>query len=894
MGVRVSHPFGDLVSQHLHRKHGLSQSKLADGILQAPSIITAMCKGRRLTGPQARERVVAIIGWLHAQGALATLDEANALLDVAGMSKLNGWAAAEVKLAQRLRLLPTAPSSRSQIAPKHNLPAPASSLIGRDEDVAAVRTLLQRDGIRLVSLLGPPGVGKTRLAIESARAVCANFSDGVWFVALAPVNDPDLATVAIAQALGVTLPASAVDESIRQHLRDKHLLLVLDNFEQLVTAAPLVAGILASAPQVKILATSRATLHITGEHKFEVKPLAVPSKPRPAQVNRAMERSPDEIAGYPSVELFVQRTRAIKPSFTLTSVNAAHVAELCRRLDGLPLAIELAAARGKLLSPQALLERLSQRLNMLTGGAHDLPQRQRTLRDTIDWSYQLLSADEQIFWRRLSVFAGGFTRDAAEHVAGYELRPAAADVMQSLLDKCLIHRMESQPDGPRFYLLETLLEYAFERLEGSGEAGKVRACHAAYFAAFAESIEATADEVEQAVRFAQFDDERDNLQAALTEAQRGDDPPLQMRLVAALGDWLLRLHDPQGWSWLPAIFKHPETQQRTLIRAKALFNAAGPLVYFHTSYAQLYTLIEESAAIFQDLGETLWYARALSDLGSLAWSYADFPLAQRYCERSEKLFSEAKDSSQAADALMWRAYALRDQGHFARATELFEHSLDSFRQLNNLLGQGDVLNGMGDLAFNQGDWGTAAARFDEAARVWGDAEIEVQIADFALRGKGRVAYAEGDAVRAEPLLQTCVNAARLSGHEFILSFTLHHLGFVKHMLGHTEPAMTLLREATSLQCHREKRMYVVETLERFAWIAADTHQPERAARLFGAAEALRKWIGAPLPLGDKPLYDRYLDMTRVALNGDEFSQAWAEGTAMTLDQAVAYALADER
>ncbi|NJM42040.1 MAG: hypothetical protein HC853_15465 [Anaerolineae bacterium] len=432
----MSHPFGDLVSQHLHRKHGLSQSKLAVGILQMPTVVSDMCKGRRLTGPQARERVTAMIGWLHQQGALDNVEEANALLDAAGLSPLNERLVTEATLTRSL----PAPAALQPSVGTRRLPVPPTPLIGRERDTAAVHERLMHPDVRLLTLLGPPGVGKTRLCLHVACKASEAFADGVCFVALAPIAETDLVVPAIAQALGVTEIASQpLLESLKHRLQGEQLLLMLDNFEQVLDAARVVAEVLLAAPDLKVLVTSRAALRISGEYEYHVQPLALP--------NVRSLPPPDVLQRVAAVTLFVQRAQAAKPDFRLNDANAASVAAICQRLDGLPLAIELAAPRLKLFSPQALLERLTESpLDTLTGGASDLPLRQRLLRSTIEWSYRLLAVDEQALFRRLGVFAGGFTLKAAEAVAG-----AGWAAITSLLDKSLIQHTQptsngSQPD----------------------------------------------------------------------------------------------------------------------------------------------------------------------------------------------------------------------------------------------------------------------------------------------------------------------------------------------------------------------------------------------------------------------------------------------------------------
>jgi hypothetical protein len=386
----MSHPFGDLLTQYRARKHGLSQTKLAAAVGYDDAVIVRICQGKKaLTGPSGRDRVVRIIGALRGFGALLTLDEANALLNAAGMPPLYSGQPVEAALIQSLD-----GHSASRSAPHDShLPVPPTPLIGRKDDVAAAKQLLMRDDTRLLTLLGPPGVGKTRLSLQIATELRHGFAHGVCFVALAPVSAPGFAIPTIAQALGVIeTPGQPLIEGVRVALRHRHVLLMLDNFEHVLDATPQVAELLATAPQLKIVATSRAALCLSGEREFQVPPLALPDRDRLPSVA--------DLLSYAAIDLFVQRAQAIQLDFALSDANAATVAAICHRLSGLPLAIELAVARLKLFSPEALLARLEKTpLEMLTSGANDLPPRQRMLRSTIDWSCGLLDKGEQRLFR---------------------------------------------------------------------------------------------------------------------------------------------------------------------------------------------------------------------------------------------------------------------------------------------------------------------------------------------------------------------------------------------------------------------------------------------------------------------------------------------------------------
>ncbi|HET8850938.1 MAG TPA: adenylate/guanylate cyclase domain-containing protein, partial [Ktedonobacteraceae bacterium] len=529
------------------------------------------------------------------------------------------------------------PALRTLDSRSGSLPVQPTPLIGREQEVVTTGQLLRREDVRLVTLTGPGGTGKTRLGIQVAAGLSDVFADGVYFVSLAPISDAMLVLPAIAKTLGIR---DGIGQSLSARLAEvllkKQVLLLLDNFEQVVGAAPQVADLLSTCPQLKVLVTSREVLHVRAEHEFAVPPLELPD---PAHLSELAA-----IARAPSVALFLQRAQAVKPEFRLTITNARAVAEICVRLDGLPLAIELAAARMKLLSPQVLLTRLGRRLAMLTGGSRDVPARQQTLRNTIEWSYQLLNAWEQRLFRRLSVFVGGCTLLAAEAVCTLpdDGEGEVLDGVASLIDKSLLKRMEQAGEGseePRLLMLETIREYGLEVLAARGEEEIALRAHADYFMQFAEEAEPALKGPQLVMWLERLEREHDNLRAALQWALEGGRAEMALRLGTALERfWVVRGHRNEGRAFLERALAG-SAGVTPYVRAKALL-AAARLAFIQSNYDQGEVLAQESLALFQELGDRRGIALSLDRLGMAAWRRGNFTAARVLMEEDLALFRE--------------------------------------------------------------------------------------------------------------------------------------------------------------------------------------------------------------------------------------------------------------
>ncbi|MGA8222421.1 MAG: protein kinase [Candidatus Acidiferrales bacterium] len=734
------------------------------------------------------------------------------------------------------------PGRQVEIRPT-NIPVQRTRFVGREKEVAAAKGLLLREDVRLVTVTGPGGIGKTRLAVEVANGLIESFPGGIHYVPLSPVGDPGMIASVILQTLGIReagglTPLQILKKNLEDSLRAP-IMFLLDNFEHLIQAAPTVAEMLAAGPNLKILVTSRAPLHVYGEQEFPVPPLALPdSRSMPAV---------EALSEWPAIALFVQRAVAAKPDFELDAQNATAVIEICARLDGLPLAIELAAARVKVLSPSAMRTRLESRLQLLTGGARDLPQRQQTLRAAIDWSYDLLSPAEQKLFRRLSVFVGGCTLEGVEAVcdAKSDLDLDLLDGMASMVDRSLLQQVEQANGESRFVMLETIREYAREKLEASKEEGSTKRAHAAYCLVLAEEETTEQSGAEVGEWLERFALEHDNFRAALEWLTETGETEWGLRLGAALFRfWETREYLAEGRDRLAKLLKLAGATAPTKARARALF-AAGVLAGEQGDYLSADALIGESLGVGHQLHDKQGVAVCLNALAVLARGQGDVVVAHSLFEESLVLWRELDDQKAVARALSNLASVVKLRGDYARAHAIYGECLSIFRGLGDQTGVAWSLNHQGDVARDQGD--SAAAR---------------------------KLYEEGLAIFRE------------LGDRWGIAGALADLGNLAREQRNCAAAHTLYRESLRIFQELGHKRGVARLLECFACSAATQLQAERSLRLAGAAAALRQNIGAPLTPAEQAKLETILDGARRTLTNTSGTTAWLEGWDMPIEKAI--------
>lgn len=789
--------------------------------------------------------------------------------------------------------LPTKSALAEQLtesAPVHNLPIQLTPLIGREQEVAQAVALLHRLEVRLLTLTGPGGVGKTRLALQVAADLLEDFADGVSFVSLAPISEPDLVLPALAQSFGLKeTPGWLPLEHLKAFLHDRHLLLLLDNVEQVVAVAPLLVELLQACPGLKMLVTSRLRLRVSGEYLFSVPPLAVPDLKHISEDETLLE--------YAAVALFVQRAQAIRPDFQLTAANARTVAEICRHLDGLPLALELAAARIKLLSPQALFARLSHRLQILTGGVQDAPLRQQTLRQTIQWSYDLLSAEEQRLFRWLSVFVDGCTLEAAEAVCqtgqadGEQSLPVLEGVA-SLLDKSLVQQVERAGEAPRLVLLETLREFGLEGLEQNGELAAAREAHARYYLELADAVRPKQQGFQQATWLQHLKQELGNLRAALewgleeVEEQVTERRELALRLSAALEPfWVDHGHYREARTFLERVLASSQDQSSSL-RAGVLL-ATADLSIMRGDLAQAMLLGGQSLALYRELGDVRCMATSLLTLGRYTFRAGKMTEAIAFSEEGMQLLRPIGKPEEVAMALYFLALPVSMYGEYSRGQTIFEEAVQLFRTTANELMVGATLVQSAQwLWASLGDPGTVRQRLHEGEVLIKKVGSRHWMAEYSYMA-AEVAWSEGETDTAYQLVQESLTTFQEIGARWLFAWSLQILGRIEVQRGDLGAARRSFQESLSLTEALGDTLLAPFDLEGLAGVAAARGEFHWAAQLWGAAEALREVNAFPLPPIDRIGYEQAVQSARAQLGPPAFAAAWQEGRTMTPGQALA-------
>jgi predicted ATPase/transcriptional regulator with XRE-family HTH domain len=861
-------PFNRWLKQR-RKELGLTQRDLAGYISCAEITILKIEAGERRPSRQIAEQLAAVFD--------IPKDERLAFVRFARSKAPPSLVAAELSP-------PAGAPWRTHYFQQTNLPTILTSLVGREQAVRDIQNLLLQKQVRLLTLTGPPGIGKTRLALQVAVDALEHFEDGVFWVDLAPTRDPGAVISTIARSIGVTeaegMPLTA---RLVQHVREKRMLLLLDNFEQVLPAAEYVVALLKASPWLKVLLTSRETLSLLSGRQFQVAPLQLPDLAQLANVA--------SVAQSPAVALFVERAQAIKPRFALTQKNVTDVAEICINLDGLPLAIELAAARVATHTPHQIRVALANNgLEVLAAELYDLPPRQQTLYTAIDWSYNLLHSAEQQLFVRLGIFMGSWSLDAAKAVcnASEDLIIPALEGLEGLIKKNLVLQQEApsaDDDNPRFGMLETIREYARERLRASGVVAPLQQQYADYYLWLAEQAAPELTGAQQQIWLQRLADEYDNLHAVLDWAKESRQPDLSLRLAAALWRfWYVRGYFSEGRAWLEdALAGSTESGQRA-IRATVL-KGIGSLAKEQGDYTDAWRYFEQSLALMRAEDDKRGVATLLNNLGVVAYEQSKFTTASRLLQESLAIQRELGNEQGMADALNNLGITAMFQGAYAAAEAFYTESMGLREKLGDTRGYAAVLSNLGIVVKERGDYAVARSYYERSLAIEQELGDQWSIAN-SLINLAEIAELVEDYTRASALYSQSQSMCQALGDKRGIAIALCGNGRLTYKKRDYPQAAELFVKSLELYKDQENKRGIAACLAGLGGVAVAEGEAHRAARLLGAVDSLLKSTKGALDAADQLAYDQHVASTRAQLEAAAFATAWAAGQAMPLDEAI--------
>lgn len=811
------------------------------------------------------------------------------LKDIAGLNRLYQLVIPDVPAD----FPPLTTSSPHQ--PFQNLPSPTTSFVGREQEVNVVTERLRQRDIRLLTLIGTAGVGKTRLALQAAAELSSSFADGICFVALEQINDAEGVIPGIAQALRIQEEKdSSLFEQLLAVIQEQSLLLILDNFEHILPARSVVVDILSACPKLKILITSRVMLHVRAEHLLEVSPFALPEPQQSGDLAGLSHNA--------SIALFVQRAQAVQPDLQLTQKNSTAIIEICRELDGIPLALELAAARLRHFSPQALVTNLKRGLSVLQGNSYDVPVRQQTLQAAIAWSYDLLQPAEQRVFRRLAVTVKEVTLDAAERIcsagtAGGAFEGSIAAALDALVDHSMVRRQERENTEVRFGLLQTMREYGLERLAEAGELAATQAAHAEYYLWWVESIAPLLLGAEQARWLDQLDHEYENVRSALDwllESTRKEAARAEQALrlcIALLSYWEIRSYVGEGLAFLErGLRKASEMSEASVgqsvapvVRAQAL-HGAGFLALMQDDSASVETFLHESQLLFRESGDKAGMANILRLQGSLAMSRSAYKLARRLLEESLMISRELGDTPGIASTRKALAEVHIVQGNYAQARLLMEEDLASYQASGEKYSSAYPLYVLARIHFLAGDDLAKAQSLAEECRVLFKEVGNRRLVAHARLVLGQILLVQGEVGRVRSTLEASISTFRVLQERTATGEVLLALGRLAATEGEYEVARTACTESWELLRTTGAKERLASCLEGYGEVLVAQEASEKAVHLWATAATVRATIIAPMPPVYRASYRQALAIARQHLSEEAFQSAWAEGHKTPLDK----------